>query len=341
MKAAVYTTYGPPSVLRIEDRPDPVAADNELLVEVAASAVTAADWRFRASDFPGSLWLAGRLMAGAFKPRRPILGMDFSGRIKAVGKNVRKFHVGQDVFGTTLSLGTHAGLVTVKADGAIVAKPDSLTHEQAVALPFGGLTALVYLRDFTALKQGDAILIAGATGNVGSMAIQIARHLGARVTALASAPRRALALELGAHAVIDYRATPPSAFKGPFDVIFDTAGVLAFSQVNHALSPQGRFAPLEFGALAMIRSLWLKLFSRKRLVIGVSGETAADLEVLAALAATGQLKPVIDSTWKLDDIALAHERAQSRHKAGAVVVQVAGQASHAPQQRGFPATTLQ
>ncbi|MGI1661301.1 NAD(P)-dependent alcohol dehydrogenase [Palleronia sp. KMU-117] len=321
MKAALHTRYGPAGVLSIAEAPMPRTGPDDVLVEVHASSVTTADWRLRASAFPGGLWLPGRLVSGLFKPKHPILGTEFSGRVAAVGDRVTGFAPGDEVFGFS-GHGSNAEYLAVPASGPIAPKPDRLSHREAVALPFGALSALVFLRDVVRLKPGQTVLIVGASGGVGSPAVQIARALGARVTGVASGDRREMVLGLGAEAFIDYRSAPVADGSMRYDAIFDTVGALTFAEARKALTPNGVFVPLNYGVWDLFRALAAKLRGGPRLRIALSGDTRADLDEVARMVDRGDLRPVIDQIYGLDDIVAAHEHVESRHRAGAVVISV-------------------
>jgi NADPH:quinone reductase-like Zn-dependent oxidoreductase len=324
MKAALYRRYGPAETVAVEDVPEPTPGDAEVLVEIHASTVTTADWRLRAAAFPGVLWLPGRAMTGLFRPRRPILGGDFSGRVAAVGPGVTRFAVGDEVFGFA-GHGAHAERLVMSETGAIAPKPAQLAHAEAAAVPFGGLAALVFLRDFAKLKAGQRVLILGATGGVGVFAVQLARQFGARVTATASAGKAELVRSLGAEAVIDHHHEDFAESGETFDVVLDTVGASDFARARRALSPSGVYVPLDIG----LREIFWKLATirgkGRRIEIGVSSDTAADLGFLAGLLEDGAVRPVIDSTFPLNRIVDAHRRVESRRKTGGVVIYMLGE----------------
>ncbi len=319
MKAAIHRRYGSADVVSIEDVPDPSPGPGEVLVDVHASTVTTADWRMRASAFPGVLWLPGRLMTGLFRPRRPILGGDFSGRVAALGAGVTRFAIGDEVFGFA-GHGAHAERLTMSENGAIAPKPARLTHAEAASVPFGGLAALVFLRDFAEVRQGRRVLILGATGGVGVFAVQLARHFGAHVTATAGAGKSDLVQSLGADVLIDHHREDFTDAAEPFDVILDTVGATDFAKARRALAPSGVYVPLDIGLREGLQKIATLRGDGQRIAIGVSSDTGPDLEFLAELLETGTIRPVIDSAYPLDRIVDAHRRVESRRKTGAVVV---------------------
>jgi len=319
MKAIVYDRYGPPEVLRLEEVQLPGAGPGEVRVRVRAASVTTADWRLRASAFPGVLWLPGRLMTGLFRPRNRVLGLDFAGEVDAVGDGVSRFATGDRVFGFA-GKGAHAEYLVMPEAGAIAATPEDLSDPEAAALPFGALSALVFLRDYAGLLPGQSVAVVGASGGVGAYAVQVARALGARVTGIASAGSRGFVLGLGAERFVDYGVEDFTFGAERYDLVLDTVGATDFSRARRVLAPSGLFLPLNFGLREIVQSLRTRLRSGPRVTIGVSGDTAADLEALKTMIAEGQLRPVIDSIYPLGRIAEAHAHVETRHRRGAVVI---------------------
>jgi NADPH:quinone reductase-like Zn-dependent oxidoreductase len=324
MQACIYETYGSAEVVKVGEVATPEPRADEVLVEVRATSVTTADWRFRASAFPGAFWLPGRLMVGLFRPRKGILGMDFSGVVTAIGRDVTRFAVGDSVFGATnpFRRGAHAEYVAVEESGAIVHKPSSLSHEQAAAIPFGACSAQAFLGDFAALKPSQRVLIVGASGGVGVWAVQVARQLGAEVTAVCSTRNVELVRSLGAHHVIDYTLGAIIGGDATYDVIFDAVGVTTFRECKPALTETGMYLPLTCGMREMVQAL-LTLGGRgKRLKFATSSNTRAGLELTLRQIEAGALRPVIDQVYPMDQIAEAHRRVEGRHKRGSVVVAI-------------------
>ncbi|GHA16877.1 alcohol dehydrogenase [Devosia pacifica] len=319
MKAAVHTRYGNADVVTVSDVPRPEISGNQILVQVYSSAVTTADWRFRASDFPGIMWLPGRLMAGAFRPRKPVLGSTFAGRVVSVGPDVKRFRLGDPVFGVS-DWGAHAEYVALSEDGPVVAKPEGITYDEAAATPFGALAALGFVRDFLEVLPGQKVLVAGASGGVGIFAVQIAKQLGAEVTAITSTGNIELVTSLGADHVIDYRKQDLARIAERFDRVIDTASTLKPRVALRLTKPGGRFAPVEFDLPEMLAALGSKLFSKKSLLLRISSDKRVDLEHIAERLADGSLRPVIDSTYPLGAVADAHRKVESRHKTGAVIL---------------------
>ena len=322
MKAAVYTEYGGPDVVRIEEIVRPEPAVGEVLVRVSHSTVTTGDWRLRAAAFPGILAVAGRVMFGLTRPRNPVLGSEFAGTVAALGEGVTEFAVGDAVFGFAPS-GAHAEYLTIKADGAVLPLPDGVGPEAAVAVPFGGASALVFLRDFAKLQPGQKVLVVGASGGVGAYAVQVARLLGAEVTGVASGPREEMVRDLGAAGFVDYQTQDITALGETFDIVFDTVGALEFAEARKLLTPKGVFVPLNFGLREMGQALWSCFRGGQRVKIGVNEDSKADLAVLRDWMADGQLRPVVGARFPLAEIRDAHALVQGRHKQGAVVIGIA------------------
>ncbi|WP_404402823.1 NAD(P)-dependent alcohol dehydrogenase [Pelagibacterium halotolerans] len=319
MKAAVYETYGPADVLEIKDVPRPEASETGVLVQVHASAVTSADWRMRASAFPGGLWLIGRLMTGLFAPRKKILGVAFAGRVVSVGAKADGFKLGDPVYGFSGS-GGHAEYVAVEAAGPVVRIPEEIGYDEAATIPFGGVSALVFLRDFGKVAAGQNVLILGASGAVGAFAVQIAKHFGAEVTGVASTANVDFVRSLGADRVIDYTREDFAGGGAQYDIVLDTAGVARFARAKRVLKPEGVYVPLEFGLPTALHALWRSIAGGQRIAIGVSGDSKADLQVLNGLVEQGALRAPVAGQYRLDAIADAHRQVESRHSRGTVVV---------------------
>ncbi len=319
MKAAVNETYGPAEIIEIKEVARPEIGDEQVLVQVYAAPVTTADWRLRASAFPGGLWLVGRLMMGLFAPRNKVLGVAFSGRVVSVGEKVTGLRMGDAVFGFSGS-GAHAEYVAIDADKAITAKPENLGYAEAASLPFGAACALVFLRDIARIEPGWKVLVAGASGGVGSYAVQLARHFGAEVTAITSTGNIDMVRDLGANHVIDYTRDDYAQGSAQYDLIFDAAGVTRYGQAKRVLKKNGIYLPLEFGVKTMFQAVWARYVDHKRILLSVSGDSKSDLEILAGLVNAGALRGVIDQRFAFADIVAAHQRVETRHARGTVVV---------------------
>ena len=325
MQACIYEEYGPADVVRVGEAEKPTAKRGEVLVRVHATSVTTADWRFRASAFPPPFWLPGRLMLGLFRPRNRVLGMDFSGVVEATGTGVSRFRVGDRVFGASnpFRRGAHAEYVAVEESGAIIHTPASLSDEQAAAVPFGANSALAFLRDFAGVSPGQRVLIVGASGGVGTWAVQLARHFGAEVTGVCSARNVELVRSLGAHHVVDYTSGAIAERGETYDLIFDTVGVTTFSGCKRALAAKGLYLPLNGGLREMLQALLTSRSPGKRLKYAVSKNTREGLEFNVALITAGVIKPVVDRVYPMTEIAEAHRHVEGRHKRGSVIVAMA------------------
>jgi len=270
----------------------------------------------------GIFWLPIRLIFGVLRPRNPIPGMEFSGEVVEIGKDVTAFRVGDSVFGMKIG-GANAEYVAVRESAAIAIRPETLTFAKAAVTPFGALSALDFLRDFAKLKRGERILIHGASGAVGVFAVQIAKHMGATVTGVCSTANVELVKSLGADAVIDYKAADFTQEPGVYDVILDTVGGTSFSRSKRVLSPNGRHVFVVQDWPRLLQALWTSMRPGKRVVCGFSaGDSKADLEEIGRLIEEGAIGPVIDRTFGLDEIVEAHRYVETGRKKGGVVVSI-------------------
>ncbi|WP_141731380.1 NAD(P)-dependent alcohol dehydrogenase [Oligoflexus tunisiensis] len=322
MKAIVYEKYGPPEVLKLKEIPTPTAKDNELLIEVRATTVTSGDARMRALNVPRGFGLLSRLALGIFAPRRQILGMELSGVVVAVGKNVTRFQVGNPVFGMSDAYGgCYVEYRALPETEAIAKKPENLTFEEAASLCFGGTTALDFFRRGK-LRSGERLLVNGASGAVGTAAVQLAKHLGAHVTGVCSTANLDLVRSLGADAVIDYTKEDFTRNGEVYDAIMDTAGTAPFSRCQVSLKPGGRFLLVLGGLSDTLGSSWVNMTTDKKVVAGVAKVRPEDVRLLGELAEAGKYKPVIDRTYPLEQIVEAHAYVDEGHKKGNVVITV-------------------
>jgi NADPH:quinone reductase-like Zn-dependent oxidoreductase len=326
MQAIIQTTYGSPDVLSLADVALPAVGDHGVLVTVHASAVTQGDRRLRAGDFPGISWLPGRLGLGLTGPRRPTPGTVFAGRVAAVGRAVTRFAVGDDVFGSAMR-GAHAEHLVVPEGGAVARMPAGIGYPEAATLPYGSLTALVFLRDLAAVAPGQRVCIVGASGGVGHHAVQLASHFGAEVTAVCSARNHDFVRSLGADHVVDYRTTDFWRAGVRYDVILDTIGATGFLRSRRALTPRGRYLSLILTAGLLLQMLGTALVRGRRAVGGVALGSPQHMDDLRALVEAGATRPLIDSSFPLARIADAHARVESAQAQGTVVVDVASVAT--------------
>ena len=318
MKAIVYDQYGPPEVLQLKDVERPSPKDNEVLIRIHATAVNSGDVRLRKAD-P----FAVRFIFGLFRPKKPILGVVFAGEIETVGKKVTRFKIGEPVYGASgMSLGAYAEYICLSENGVLAIKPQSLTYREAAAIPFGGTTALHFLKK-AKIQSGQKVLIHGASGSVGTSAVQLAKYFGGEVTAVCSGSNVTMVKSLGADKVIDYTTEDFSKSGQSFDIIFDTAGKSDFSACIKSLKKKGVYLRVVHMSLSpVLRGLWTSIASSKKIIGGEITETAEDLIFFNGLIQSGQLKPVIDRTYALEDIVEAHRYVEKGHKKGNVVVTI-------------------
>jgi NADPH:quinone reductase-like Zn-dependent oxidoreductase len=317
MKAIVYTKYGSPEVLELKEVEKPVPKDNEILIRIHTTSVSTGDWRLRKPD-PAAV----RLFFGLMKPRIPILGGSLSGEVEAIGKDVKLFKKGNQVFGSTgMSLGTYAEYKCLPENGIIAIKPNSMTHEEAAAIPFAGLTAVDFLKKAN-IKPGQKVLIYGASGAVGTYAVQLAKYFGAEVTGVCSTANLEMVKSIGADKVIDYTKEDFTKNGETYDVIFETVNKILISNYKNSLKEKGT---LILGAAIVsqtLAGLWLSITTKKKVISGVISETLEGLNFLKELVESGKLKPVIDKYYPLEKIAEAHHYAEQGHKKGNIVITV-------------------
>ncbi len=320
MKAIVYETYGPPDVLRLKEVATPRPRDNEVLIKIHATTVTSGDWRARSLDLPSGFGPLGRLFFGLSKPRQPILGTELAGEIEAVGKDVKTFNTGDQVFAFSgAGMGSYAEYKCMPEDGAVARKPANLTYDEAAALSFGGTTALDFFRRGT-LQSGESVLINGASGGVGTAAVQLARHFGADVTGVCSAANVELVRSLGAHHVIDYTKEDFTTTGKTYDIIVDTVGTAPFSRSKGSLREKGRLLLVLGGLRDLLQIPWISMTSSKKVIGGPAIGRPEDVRFLAELAEAGAFKPVIDRRYSFEQIADAHRYVDTGRKKGNVVI---------------------
>jgi len=320
MRVAFVPRYGPPEVVEFREMPMPVPRASEIRIKVLTTCVTAADWRVRSGDLPRGFGLLRGVALGFGGPRKGVLGTDAAGIVDAIGPAVTRFAVGDEVVAFPGSaMGAHAQYLLMPAAGRVLTKPANLSFDEVVALPFGGMTARDYLRR-SRLQSGERVLIHGAAGNVGTAAIQLAKHAGAHVTAVCSAANAALVESLGADVVVDYSERDFAAGPDQYDVILDAVGNAPYSRVKSVLARGGRLLAIVADLSALLQAGLVPRRHGHRVIAGPATERREDLEALVALAGQGILKPVIQARFPFDQIVAAYRVVDSRRKRGSVVV---------------------
>jgi NADPH:quinone reductase-like Zn-dependent oxidoreductase len=325
MKAILCTKYGPPSVLQLTEVEKPVPKDNEVLVRVIATTVAAVDCEMRRfNKFPLWMWLPGRMIVGITGPRKKILGHELSGEIEAVGKDVTLYKKGDPVFAATgNSYGAYAEYKCLPEDGALALKPTNMTYEEAAAVPVGGGTALHFLKKGR-IQTGQEVLIYGASGSIGTYAIQLATYFEAEVTGVCSTANLELVKSLGAKKVIDYTKEDFTETGLTYDIVFDAVAKSSFSRCKNSLKPEGIYLTTIPSFGVMLQMLWTK-FGKKKAMFAAAGfattnEKRENLVFLKELIEAGEIKPVIDRRYPFKQIVEAHKHVETGHKKGNVVI---------------------
>lgn len=330
MKAIMYTEYGAQNVLQLKEIERPTLKDNELLIRVHAVSVNIGDiWarNFKAISpgrfsMPGLLWLPARMYFGFSKPKVNILGSEFAGQIEVVGKDVKSFKLGDQVFGYRgQSMGANAEYLCVPENGLVAIKPANMTYEEAAVVPYGALTALNLLRKVS-IQPGQKVLINGASGGIGSAAVQLAKYYGAEVTGVCGTPRMDFVKSLGADKVIDYTKEDFTKNGQTYDLIFDIMGKSSFAQCKNSLNENGRYLLASFKMKQLFQMLWTSMTSNKKVICALSGETIEDLLFIKELVEAGKIKSIIDKRYPLEQTAEAHRYVEAGHKKGNVVITI-------------------
>jgi NADPH:quinone reductase-like Zn-dependent oxidoreductase len=304
----------------------PVPADSEILVRIRAATVSSGDWRMRSLEMPAGFGPLGRLVVGMSGPRQPILGSELAGVVEAVGGAVTTFKPGDRVFAFPgLRMGCHAEYRCIAADGPVAAIPANLSDEQAAALCFGGATMLDFFRRAD-LRSGERVLVNGASGAVGTAAVQLAKHAGAEVTGVCSTANLALVRSIGADHVVDYTQADFAAAGRTYDVIVDAAGTAPFARSAPALAEGGRLLLVLAGLMDMIKAPFAGMTGSKKVIAGPAAERVAYVHALARIAAEGGFTPVIDRCYRFDEMRAAHRHVDGGRKRGSVVVRIEDQA---------------
>ena len=326
MRAVVCTAYGPPDVLQLRDVVKPVPKDDEVLVRIRGTTVSAADCELRRFDFAPWIWLPIRLAFGIRRPRQPVLGQELAGDVDSVGKDVRSLKKGDRVFAATgIGLGAYAEYICLRENpegGAITTMPANLSYQEAAAVPYGGGEALQFLRKGN-VRSGQRVLVNGAGGSFGTFAVQLAKVLGAHVTAVDSAAKLEMLRTIGADCVIDYSREDFTGRPETYDVIFDVVRNTPSGRMVRLLTENGRLLMANPGFLQIVRARWAARGSKKRVSFAASGPTNEDLAHLRDLVEAGRLRPVIDRRFPLEQMVEAHRYAETGQKLGNIVVIVA------------------
>jgi len=330
MKAIVYTKYGSPDVLQLKEVEKPTPKDDEILIRIYATPVNYGDTLARnfASisprkfNMPFIFWLPARMAFGFRKPKIKILGSEFAGEIEAVGKDVKLFKAGDKVFGYRgMSMGANTEYLCMPEDGLVAIKPANMTYEEAAAVPYGALTALNLLRNVN-LQSGQKVLINGASGGIGSAAVQLAKYFGAEVTGVCGTPRLELVKSLGADKVIDYSKEDFTQSGETYDLIFDILGKSSFSRCKSSLNQNGRYLLASFKMKQLFQMLWTSMIGSKKVICALSNETTEDLIFIKELIEAGKIKSVIDKRYPLEQTAEAHGYVETGNKKGNVVITI-------------------
>jgi NADPH:quinone reductase-like Zn-dependent oxidoreductase len=326
MKAIVNTKYGPPDVLQLIEVEKPAPKEDEVLIKIFATTVTAGDCEMRSLKLPLGYQLVLRMGFGFRGPRNIKTGTEVAGEIEAIGKDVKQFKVGDQVFGAAgMAFGANAEYICLpekpgEMEGGVAIKPANMSYEEAATVPFGGRDALHFLR-LGNIQSGQKILINGAGGSIGTFAVQLAKLDGAEVTAIDSAKKLDMLLSLGADHVIDYTQEDFTENGEVYDVIFDVIGKISFSRSEKSIKPNGTYL-LANPVQQMFQGLWTRMRSDRKVIMETASGTIADLIYLRGLVEDGKLKTVIDRTYPLEQIVEAHRYVEKGGKLGNVVITV-------------------
>jgi NADPH:quinone reductase-like Zn-dependent oxidoreductase len=328
MKAVVYTEYGSPDVLKLQEVEKPTPNDNEIRIKIRAVSVgygdlVARDFKSitpRMFNMPFLFWLPARFVFGIRKPKINILGAEFAGEIESIGKGVERFNTGDQVFGYLgQSMGANAEFRCMPEDGTVAIKPANMSFFEAACIPYGGIMALSLLRGVN-LQPGQKILINGASGGIGSLAVQLAKNYGAEVTGVCSTPRLDYVMALGADKVLDYTKVDFADLGETYDVIFDILGKSSFSHCKNSLNENGIYLLASFKMKQLFQMLWTSIAGSKKVICGMASEKQEDVDLLRELVEEGKIKTIIDKTFPLEQTADAHKYIEQGYKKGNVVI---------------------
>jgi len=333
MKAIICTKYGPPEVLQLKEVVKPTPKDNEVLIRVHAASVNFGDLmarNFKAVsprqfNMPFLLWLLAKLSFGINQPKITIQGSELAGEIEAIGKDVKRFKKGDQVFGYPgLRFGAYAEYICLPEAGTVALKPSNLSYEEAVTLPYGAIMATSLLGKAN-IQRGQKVLINGASGGIGSMAIQLAKHSGAEVTGVCSTPRLEFVKSLGADKVIDYTKEDFTQNGETYDLIFDILGRSSFSKIKRSLKPNGIYLLASFKTKALLQMLWTSLTgSNQKVICAFANETPESLVFVRRLVEEGKVKAIVDKSFPMEQAAEAHRYVEQGRKQGNVVIAIQG-----------------
>ena len=321
MQAVIYRRYGGPEVLELSEEPRPVPGDGELLIRVHAAEVTKGDCELRAFRFPVSwFWLPLRLVIGVFRPRRPILGGYLAGEVVETGAGVDRFAVGDEIFGSCgLRLGAHAEYATLPRSSPLALKPKNMTYAEAAGVPLGGLNALHFMRK-AEIKAGDEVLVNGAGGSIGAHVVQIARSMGARVSAVDNPRKEPMLRGLGVERFIDYTRESFTRRPERYDVVFSVVAGASYADCLGALKPGGRYVLANPRLGDMLRASLTRAPEGKRAIFAFAGETVDELNDLREMIEAGRIVSIVDRVLPLARTAEAHRLVEAEDRAGAIVV---------------------
>jgi NADPH:quinone reductase-like Zn-dependent oxidoreductase len=324
MKAIVHTAYGPPEELQVKEVEKPVPKEDEVLIKIHATTVTTSDCNVRNLTFTPKLFhLPMRMQFGITKPNNSKLGLDLAGEVEAVGKDVTRFKVGDQVFGTTEPVyGAHAQYICLPEEAVLTGKPANMTYEEATTIPGMGNTALYFIRDLGKVQDNQKVLINGASGGIGTFAVQLAKHYGADVTGVCSTSNLELVKSLGADRVIDYTKEDFTQTGETYDVIFDAVGKSSFLRCKGALKENGVYLDTLPKLSTILHMLWTSAVGSKKIKMGGAPAKVENLISLRVFVEAGKLKTVIDRRYPLDQIVEAFEYVEGGHKKGNVVITV-------------------
>jgi NADPH:quinone reductase-like Zn-dependent oxidoreductase len=323
MKGVVYTKYGSPDVLELKEVEKPIPKEDEVLIKVYAAEATKSDCELRSFTFPVKwFWLPLRIAMGLTKPKKQILGGYFAGEVESVGKDVSKFKKGDQIFGTArLRLGAYGEYLCLPESYTLVPKPHNVSFAQAAAVPLGGLNALHFLRKAN-IREGEKVLVNGAGGSIGTFGVQVAKVMGAEVTAVDGTIKEEMLRRIGADHFFDYTKEDFTKSRKTYDVIFDMVAKSSYSGCVKALNPKGRYLMANPRMSDMLRSVLTSKFTDKTAIFVFAGEKEEELLALKEMIEGGKIKPIVDKIYSFEQAAEAHRRVETEQRLGPVVISV-------------------